>query len=104
MLGGNGGTRGKGSREDVGISNFSVVKTERLLKTARILPAVNQVECHPYFQQRELVQYCRSKGIVVESYASLGRPTSPEKSIPIVLQDPVVAKIAIKHRGTPAQV
>ena len=53
----------KGLVRAVGISNFSITKTERLLQTAKIPPAVNQVECHPYLQQQKLKGYCDSKGI-----------------------------------------
>ena len=48
----------------IGISNFTITKTEKLLETAKIVPAVNQVECHPYFQQQKLKEYCDSKGIL----------------------------------------
>ena len=54
---------GKGLVKAIGISNFTITKTEELLKTAKIVPAVNQVECHPYFQQKKLKNYCTSKGI-----------------------------------------
>ena len=53
----------KGLVKDIGISNFSITKTERLLQTAKIVPAVNQVECHPYFQQQSLKEYYDSKGL-----------------------------------------
>ncbi len=46
----------------IGISNFTITKTETLLKTAKIVPAVNQVECHPYFQQPKLKKYCDLRG------------------------------------------
>ena len=46
----------------IGISNFSITKTDRLLQTAKIVPAVNQVECHPYLQQPKLKEYLDSKG------------------------------------------
>ena len=52
----------KGLVKAIGISNFTITKTEELLKTATIVPAVNQVECHPYFQQQKLKEYCTSKG------------------------------------------
>ena len=94
----------RGLVKAIGVSNFSITKIERLLQTADIVPAVNQVECHPYFQQPKLVRYCNSKGIVVEAYASLGRPSHPDKSMPIVLEDPVIAKIAAKHSATASQV
>ena len=52
----------KGLTRAIGISNFTITKTESLLKTAKIVPAVNQVECHPYFQQKKLREYCDTKG------------------------------------------
>ena len=48
--------------KSIGISNFSITKTERLLKTAKITPAVHQIEIHPYLQQHKLKNYCDSKG------------------------------------------
>ena len=52
----------KGLTKAIGISNFTITKTDALLKTAKIVPAVNQVECHPYFQQQKLKEYCEGKG------------------------------------------
>ena len=52
----------KGLVKAIGISNFTITKMERLLQTAKIVPAVNQVECHPYFQQTKLKAYCDLKG------------------------------------------
>ena len=95
----------KGFVKAIGISNFSITKTERLLKTAKMVPAVNQIEWHPYLQQPKLVEYCKSKGIVVEAYSPLGRPGNPNVvDMPAVINDPVVARIAAKHSATPAQV
>ena len=54
----------KGLVKAIGISNCTITKTENLLKTAKIVPAVNQVECHPYFQQQKLKDYCDSRGDV----------------------------------------
>ena len=93
----------KGLVKAIGTSNISITKMERLLQTARIIPAVNQVECHAYLQQEKLVQYCRSKGIAVVAYRSLGIP-NPGMEMPILLEDPVVCHIAQKHFVTPAQV
>ena len=53
----------KGLVKAIGTSNFSITKTERLLQTAKIVPAVNQVECHPYLQQPKLKEYLDTKGI-----------------------------------------
>ena len=81
----------KGLVKAIGISNFSITKMEQLLKTAKIVPAVNQIECHPYFQQLKLVEYCKSKGIVVGAHSSLGRPGIPDSytaGVPAVIEDP----------------
>ena len=52
----------KGLVKAIGISNFTITKTECLLQTAKIVPAINQVECNPYWQQQKLKEYCDSKG------------------------------------------
>ena len=52
----------KGMVKAIGMSNFSITKTERILKTAKIPPALLQMECHPYCQQTKLKDYCDSKG------------------------------------------
>lgn len=52
----------KGLTKAIGVSNFTITKIDNLLKTAKTVPAVNQVECHPYFQQQKLKEYCDCKG------------------------------------------
>ena len=61
----------KGLVKAIGISNFSITKTESLLQTAKIVPAVNQVECNPYFQQKKLKEYCDRKGTMTPIIALL---------------------------------
>ena len=62
---------GKGLTKQIGISNYSITKTDKLLETAKIVPAVNQVESHPYLQQLKLKEYCCSKGPFVAKTFSL---------------------------------
>lgn len=52
-----------GKTRAIGVSNFSTKKLEDLLKVARIAPAVNQVECHPSWQQAKLMEFCKAKGV-----------------------------------------
>jgi len=82
----------------IGVSNFSVEFTERLLKEAKVTPAVNQVELHPACPQQDVVDYCTSKGIALTSYSSLGSEKSP------LLENAVVQKLAKKHNVTPANI
>ena len=58
----------KGLVKAIGVSNFTITKTERLLQTAKILPAVNQVENHPYLPQQKLKKYCNNKGVPFIKY------------------------------------
>ncbi|KAL8490280.1 hypothetical protein ACS0TY_025986 [Phlomoides rotata] len=61
-----------GLAKSIGVSNFSCKKIEHLLSFATIPPAVNQLELSPVWQQKKLVDFCKSKGIVVTGYATLG--------------------------------
>uniref|UniRef100_A0ACD5TG07 Uncharacterized protein n=1 Tax=Avena sativa TaxID=4498 RepID=A0ACD5TG07_AVESA len=88
----------------IGVSNFSCKKLEDLLAVARVPPAVNQVECHPVWQQRRLRDLCRSNGVHLSAYAPLGSPGSPGNDGPDVLSHPVVVSVAERLRRTPAQV
>ncbi|SCV74349.1 BQ2448_6781 [Microbotryum intermedium] len=80
-----------GKAKAIGISNFSESFIEDLLKTAKVVPAANQIELHPYLPQHDLVKYCQSKGIVVEAYSPLGSTDSP------LLKDEEIVKIAEAH-------
>lgn len=63
----------EGKVRAIGVSNFTIKHLEALKKTARVWPpAVNQIELHPYMPQKALVEYCKSEGILVQCYASLG--------------------------------
>lgn len=88
----------EGLVRSIGVSNFHVKHLEELKKHSRVLPAVNQIELHPYFQQTELREYCKSQGIRVESWSPLGGSGSN------LLGDPLIEKIAKKYAKTVAQV
>ncbi|KAL3501256.1 hypothetical protein ACH5RR_035705 [Cinchona calisaya] len=61
-----------GLTKSIGVSNFSPKKITDVLSTAKIPPAVNQVEVNPCWQQKKLIEFCREKGIVVVAYSPLG--------------------------------
>jgi len=80
----------------IGVSNFSVKNLTKLLETATVVPAVNQVECHPHQAQPALLGFCAEKGIVLTAYSPTGYAG--------VAADPTVGTIAKKHGVSPPQV
>lgn len=87
-----------GKVKSIGVSNFSIHNLERLLASAKIVPAVNQIEGHPYLPQFKLLDYCASKNIHITQYSPLGSSNSE------LLQDPILIQIAKKHQVSVAQV
>ncbi|KAJ0087999.1 hypothetical protein Patl1_31797 [Pistacia atlantica] len=63
-----------GKARAIGVSNFSSKKLGDLLEVAWVPPAVNQVECHPSWQQHKLHEFCKSKGVHLSGYSPLGSP------------------------------
>lgn len=98
----------QGLCRNIGVSNFSVAKLESLLAGARIAPAMNQIELHPYLQQPAMVEFCATNGIGLTAYSPLGSPDRPEtmkpEEEPVLLEDATVAAIAARHGCSPAQV
>jgi diketogulonate reductase-like aldo/keto reductase len=89
----------------IGVSNFMVEHLTRLLDRATVVPAVNQIECHPYFPQQEVQDFGAEHGILPQAWSPIGGITFyRDGSHGSTLQDPVIADIAAAHRKTPAQV
>ncbi|KAK5075512.1 hypothetical protein LTS08_001421 [Lithohypha guttulata] len=88
----------KGWVKTIGVSNWAPRHIEQLMKQdgVKIMPAVNQIEFHPWQQHRELVKYCKEKGIVVVAYSPLTQGRR--------LGDATITAIAEKYGRTPAQV
>lgn len=92
----------KGLVKHIGVSNFSIPKLKKLM-TAQEKPEMNQVEIHPYFQQDELIQFCKDNNVLVTAYSPLGSRHLMKNEDSIVT-NPIVQEIAQKHNSTPAQV
>lgn len=75
----------------IGVCNFTVNKLKDLISKTKVVPAVNQIEAHPYLQQPELVEFCRSKNILIEAYSPLGNNQTGE---PKVVDDAGVKELA----------
>ena len=85
----------------IGVSNFSELKLTNLMKSAKILPSVNQVERHPYLQQPALLNYCHENQIVLTAYSPLGSGGDAAANL---LHDTEINAIARAHCCSPAQV
>lgn len=80
-----------GKVKAIGVSNFSIGRLTELLEKVSVVPAANQVEAHPYLQQLELLEFCRSRGILLEAYSPLGNNQTGE---PRTVDDPIVHEVA----------
>ena len=86
----------EGRARSVGVSNFQPQHLRRLHGESDIIPAVNQIEAHPYLTQDDVRTFCAQHQIAVEAWSPLGQGS--------VLDDPVVGRIAERTGKTPAQV
>jgi diketogulonate reductase-like aldo/keto reductase len=89
----------------IGVSNFMVEHLDKLLATATVVPAVNQIECHPYFAQRRVQDCDAEHGILTQAWSPIGGITfyrdGEHRS---TLDDPVISDIAQGHGKSAAQV
>ncbi|PIL33888.1 hypothetical protein GSI_03594 [Ganoderma sinense ZZ0214-1] len=85
--------KNEGKVHNIGVSNYGVKHLEEIKAAGLELPAVDQVEIHPFCQQREIVDYCKKNGIVVEAYSPLVRGN----------WDDTVVNIGKKYHKDPAQ-
>ena len=87
-----------GRARAIGVSNFAENHFVELLRDAKIVPAVDQIELHPHLSQQKLMEYCKKLGVAVEAWSPLGGKDGT------LFDDPVLKKIAKKHAKTVAQV
>ncbi|KAL4901551.1 hypothetical protein BDW74DRAFT_181562 [Aspergillus multicolor] len=87
-----------GKAKAIGVANWSIPYLEELSKTWTVVPAVNQVELHPFLPQHELRAYCEGLGILLEAYSPLGSTGAP------IMEDAEIQGIAEKKGVSPATV
>ncbi|HWY67424.1 MAG TPA: aldo/keto reductase [Terriglobales bacterium] len=83
----------------IGLSDIDLSELMPLYESARIKPAVVQVESHPYLPETDLLEFCKKNGVVLLAFAPLGHGMRPGP-----LEDPVILTIAVRIKKTPAQV
>ncbi|WP_407478041.1 aldo/keto reductase [Elizabethkingia anophelis] len=85
-----------GKIRSIGVSNFWQTHLEELFQTARVIPAVNQIEFHPGYWQPEVTDFCQKNNIVIESWATLARGK--------IFENEVLQKIAVKYNKSVSQI
>ncbi|MDP3882034.1 MAG: aldo/keto reductase [Nanoarchaeota archaeon] len=80
----------------VGVSNFTIQHLQEIIKLGLPVPSINQVEFSPFLYQKDLLEFCQEKGIILEAYSPL---TRGEK-----LNHPIIKRLAEKYSKTPAQI
>uniref|UniRef100_A0A1A7XC09 Aldo-keto reductase family 1, member D1 n=1 Tax=Iconisemion striatum TaxID=60296 RepID=A0A1A7XC09_9TELE len=95
--------------KSLGVSNFNKRQLELIFNKPGLKhkPVSNQVECHPYFTQPKLLEYCREKNVVIVGYSPLGTCRDPSwvnVKNPPLLEDELLASLAEKYKKTTAQV
>jgi alcohol dehydrogenase (NADP+) len=96
-----------GKAKAIGVSNFSKAEMERLIQNTSVVPAVHQLEGHPWLQQRSFVDWHKSKGIHVTHYSPFGNQNeiySSKAQIGKLIDEPVLAEIGKKYNKSSAQV
>ncbi|MFV0504933.1 MAG: aldo/keto reductase [Lachnospirales bacterium] len=88
----------KGLSKNIGVSNFQINHLKELEEKTKIVPVVNQIELHPYLTQKELLNYCKEKNIIVEAWSPLGATKND------LLQNEVLKDIGKKYNKSVAQV
>lgn len=86
----------EGKLRAIGVANYNVAHLEELLKSAKVLPALNQCEYNPYWYQPELVKYCRDHGIHFQAYSSFGSAENRK----VLFEDAKVRAMAGKYNCT----
>lgn len=98
----------EGLARHIGVSNFNIEKLDEVMRNARVRPAMNQVEMHPYLAQQKLVDYCHDHDIHLTAYSPLGSGDRASRmkreNEPVLFDDPTIKDIARQHDCTPAQV
>jgi len=95
---------GDGKVRAIGVSNFMPEHLERLLAKCSVVPAVNQIEVHPYFQQKTLQRLHAQRGILTQAWSPIGGITSYRGGHKRAFDDPTLLEIGRHHRRSAAQV
>jgi len=97
----------EGLSKHIGVSNFNQKKLNEIFKVEGQKPEMNQVEMHPFLPQKELVNFCKSNGILMTAYSPLGSGdsrTAAHENDPVLLKNETVLEIGEKHGASVGQI
>lgn len=98
----------QGLVKNIGVSNFNIALLRDLINSSKTVPAVLQVELHPFLTQKKLIKYCELNNIRITAYSSFGGSSYVElgsaSNEDILMEHNVIKSIAEKHKKSPAQV
>ncbi|MCP3931204.1 MAG: aldo/keto reductase [Bacteroidetes bacterium] len=97
-----------GMIKHLGVCNFNIKRLEALNNETSHPLVMNQIELHPFLQQKKMLEYCQQNNILLTAYSPLGSGDRParlkKEGEPSLLKDPFIQKIAEKHKAKPAQI
>lgn len=96
-----------GKAKSIGISNFNKAEMEELLQKASVVPAIHQLECHPWLQQADFVEWNKSKGIHVTHYSAFGNQNeiyTGDAKLGKLIDEPLLHEIGKKYGKSSPQV
>lgn len=96
-----------GKVKAIGVSNFSHAEMERLLENTSVVPAVHQMECHPWLQQRSFAAWHRQRGIHITHYSPLGNQNQlyqAKGAVGKLIEEPTLAEIGKQYDKSAPQV
>ena len=88
-----------GKLRAIGVSNFNEAEISQVIEQCDVVPAIVQMECHPYFPRTDMKPFLAERGIAVQSWYPLGG-----RGNAVILDEPVIAELAAKYGKTPAQI
>ncbi|XP_031625039.1 aldo-keto reductase family 1 member B7-like [Contarinia nasturtii] len=92
-----------GKVRSLGVSNFNSQQLDRVITAAKIKPVVNEIECHPNFNQKKFIAFAKARNVTIIGYSPLGRPYA-NGDRPIALKNAQVQALAAKYKKNPGQI
>ena len=88
----------EGKIKAIGVSNFSIAQLQEIIDQCEIVPAIMQVECHPYYPAEKVYDFCKEKGIVLQAWYPLGHGNAD------LLKEPILVELAKKYNKSAVQI